>query len=61
MNPRSSKVFWGVAFILLGILFLVRNLGYIDIREALHTYWPVVLILIGLNIIAKSYWKSADK
>jgi hypothetical protein len=55
MGDHSNRIFWGTVFVLVGILFLARNLGYIDLHNTIRTYWPVFLILIGINIIIKSY------
>lgn len=42
-----SQVLLGVGVIVLGVLFLVDNLGFIEIRNVLH-FWPAVFILFGL-------------
>ena len=38
-----------ILLIVIGIIFLLDNLNYIDIsvREIISTYWPLVLIFIG--------------
>lgn len=46
------KLIIGLAIICVGLLFLLQNLGYlteIDVWD----FWPVVLILIGLSLIAR--------
>jgi len=58
-NP--DRIFWGVVFVLFGGLFLARNLGYIDLHYTMRTYWPVLLILFGFNIILKSYWRNRQE
>jgi uncharacterized integral membrane protein len=55
MGDHSNKAFWGIVFVLFGLLFLARNLGYIDLHYTVRTYWPVIVILIGLNIVVRSY------
>lgn len=56
MNKKKGEtVFWGILIILLGLLFLLRNLGLTDLNiwEIATTYWPLVLICIGgRNIVA---------
>ena len=50
MNKKKGEtVFWGILIILLGLLFLLRNLGLTDLNiwEIATTYWPLVLIYIG--------------
>lgn len=50
MNKKKGEtVFWGILIILLGLLFLLRNLRLTDLNiwEIATTYWPLVLIYIG--------------
>jgi hypothetical protein len=42
-----SHVVWGIVVLLLGILFLLENLGIFHVRDIWH-YWPVILIGIGI-------------
>jgi predicted membrane protein len=53
MNNRaqSNSYFWGILLILLGILFLLQNFGYLDIGNLLSIYWPLLLVVFGLKII----------
>lgn len=38
----------------LGVLFLLGNLGYIPrLGPLLHEWWPVILILIGVYLLAR--------
>jgi hypothetical protein len=43
----------GSAWLLLGAWLLLNNLGYVDISfwRALKTYWPVILIALGLSTV----------
>ena len=44
-------------FILLGVVYLLKNLGIIA-GEVWGIVWPVILILIGVWILWKSYeWR----
>lgn len=49
-----SKTFWGLLFIAAGVLFLLhqQDIIHIDIAEIAGTYWPVILILVGLQGMA---------
>jgi hypothetical protein len=60
-GKHSGRVFWGAALILFGILLVARNLGYVDLRDAVRTYWPIVLILIGIQVMVKSTWRRSGK
>ncbi|MBN1464788.1 hypothetical protein JXA02_03435 [candidate division KSB1 bacterium] len=66
-NPRE----WGVlvpGFILtgLGVIFILESLDLIhdlfaNIVDAIWTYWPLILVLIGIGLILGSYKrKEAD-
>ena len=43
----------GVFFIVIGALFLLNNLGLLDISigEIIRVYWPLILIWLGLDKI----------
>ena len=48
-DPRNFV--WPIVLILVGILFLAYNLGYLkfsELKDIIGTWWP--LILIGLGI-----------
>jgi hypothetical protein len=53
MNP--SRVRWGITLILIGLVFLANNLGGLSwwVWYDLLRLWPVLLIVIGLEIIVK--------
>ncbi len=39
-----------IVLILLGVLFLLNNLGVVSLRALVHemgTWWPVILIAVG--------------
>ncbi len=44
----QGRIFAGLLIILIGVLFLLGNLGKLDFWEMVFTYWPVILIFIGL-------------
>ena len=41
--------------IVLGIVFLLNNLGWWDVNLArlIHTWWPLVLIVVGISMLFK--------
>ena len=44
---RSSRVFWAVLLVLLGLLLLASNLGFISLN-IWSLFWPAFLILLGV-------------
>lgn len=50
-RSRSSGLFWGGFLILLGILFLLDRFGYLDVGKVFSTFWPLILIAIGIKLI----------
>lgn len=50
-KPNAGRIFWGLVLIAVGVLFLFDQLGRLDFGDIIGTYWPVILILIGLSIL----------
>ncbi|SDN26145.1 lia operon protein LiaF [Paenibacillus sp. yr247] len=51
MNPHMfQRMIWGLVLVAAGILFLLNQIGLIEIDLAymFSTYWPVILIFYGL-------------
>jgi lia operon protein LiaF len=51
MNPHMfQRIIWGLVLVTAGVLFLLNQLGLIEIDLAymFSTYWPVILIFYGL-------------
>jgi hypothetical protein len=47
--PGTSRIPVGpVVLIVLGIMFLLNNLGILELRRVFR-YWPVILIVLGVN------------
>lgn len=47
---KNSNYIWGVALIILGVLFLLQALGYIT--DVFGWFWPILIILFGFSILA---------
>jgi hypothetical protein len=49
---KSKGVFWGVLLIAVGLLFVLRNLGYFYFswRSFWHL-WPVILLVLGISLL----------
>ena len=50
-SGRNSGLFWGGMFILVGVLFLLDNFYILDFGDIVSTYWPLILVAIGIKII----------
>lgn len=52
---RNSNVGIGIAFIIAGVMLFAYQFGYIDLKIfwSLFKLWPLILIVIGINIIFK--------
>lgn len=52
---RKSRGNWwiGIVIILLGIVFLLSNFGLLELSmgKLIRTYWPVILLVLGINIL----------
>ena len=49
---RRNGLFWGIALLTLGVLFLARRAGWLDVDwHSLVNLWPLLLILAGVNLI----------
>ena len=60
-SKKQESLFWGVILLLIGLLFLLDNLGIdIDVWEIIGDFWPMILILIGLKNILYHYNKSKE-
>jgi predicted membrane protein len=46
----DTKIIIGLVILIFGILLFLRNLGY-DIGMSLWSYWPIILIILGLRIM----------
>ena len=52
---RNSGTFiFGLVLIAVGVLFLVDNFTYIDVWYYAWRFWPVILILYGMNKIIRA-------
>lgn len=47
---RMAKYIFGLLIILLGVYFLLENLGYnLGLNEIIKSYWPLIIIVFGLK------------
>jgi lia operon protein LiaF len=51
-RTKQESLFWGFILLVIGVLFMLKNFGIrIDIWHIIGTYWPLLLIAIGLKNI----------
>jgi predicted membrane protein len=50
-SKATSGIFWGGILILLGALLLLDNFYYLDFGDIISTYWPLILVVIGIKMI----------
>jgi uncharacterized membrane protein len=53
---RRSTLFWGLVLLIVGILFLLENIGFLQV-DVWNLLWPILLITLGVWIIAGRYIK----
>jgi hypothetical protein len=54
-----GSVFWGIFLMALGVVLILANFEIIPYRT-LGNYWPIVVIVIGLKLVADSMAKSKN-
>ena len=56
-NWDIGAIFWGLLFVLIGILLLLNNFGIIEVNLSnIWQLWPVVIIGIGLSVLSPRGW-----
>ncbi|HEV7350741.1 LiaF transmembrane domain-containing protein [Telluribacter sp.] len=49
---RSNGIFWGGLLVILGVFWLLRNMGLLNIDwDEVLRFWPVLLILAGISLL----------
>ena len=51
MGTNNRNIVWPVTLIVVGLLFLAYNLGYLQfaqLKDIIGTWWPVILIALGV-------------
>ncbi len=54
----GGRIFWGLILILIGGLFLLDQMDRLDFGDVMSTYWPVIIILVGLSTMIGSGFKK---
>ena len=57
-DRNLTQVVIGLGVLVAGVLFTLDNMGLIDVRDFLH-YWPLVFVVIGVSQIVRArYWSA---
>ncbi|MGQ9470145.1 MAG: LiaI-LiaF-like domain-containing protein [Candidatus Aminicenantales bacterium] len=59
-KKHRGNLVWGIILVILGLVFLLENLGY-DIWEYVGKLWPVILIIWGISKLQASFGAWAGK
>jgi len=51
-----NEYFWPGVLILVGLYFLLRNVGLLDWLRS-DIFWPIVLIGLGVWLIVRRNWR----
>lgn len=49
-----------IALVVVGVVFLLRNLGFIS-HDVAHTWWPLILIVVGVAALFRCPRHCKDK
>jgi len=52
---KGAFMFAGLVIILVGIIFLLQNLGILN-NNAWDIVWPAIIVLLGISILVKPYY-----
>jgi len=56
----SGRVFWGLVLIVLGVLFLLDQMGRVDFGDLISGWWPLILVAAGLwQLISSNFQELA--
>jgi hypothetical protein len=55
----QGRIFSGLLIIAAGVIFLLANMDKLDFGDFISTYWPMILILIGLSHLLTSGFRNA--
>ena len=51
MNKSGNAMFWGSILFLFGLLYFLRNFGFLD-YFVFQDIWPIFFIILGLSFVA---------
>ena len=59
LRDYQGRIFSGLLIIAAGVIFLLANMDKLDFGDFISTYWPMILILIGLSHLLTSGFRNA--
>lgn len=60
VTSSNKGIIWGIVLIALGVIFLFQNFDFLDIGEIISTFWPLVLVAIGLKMLYDRKSRNED-
>jgi hypothetical protein len=54
----SGRIFWGLALILVGVLFLLDHMGRLDFGDLIGRFWPLILVAAGVWHLVDSQFRD---
>jgi hypothetical protein len=58
LRHSSGRIFWGLVLILLGVLFLLDQMGRVDFGDLISRWWPLILVAAGLWQLVSSNFQE---
>lgn len=55
----QGRIFSGLVIIAIGVILLLANMDRLDFGDFISTYWPMILILIGISHLLTSSFRNA--
>jgi predicted membrane protein len=55
----QGRIFSGLVIIAIGVIFLLANMDKLDFGDFISTYWPMILILIGVSHLLTTGFRNA--
>jgi predicted membrane protein len=55
----QGRLFFGLLIILIGLIFLLGSMDKLDVGDIFSTYWPLILVIIGLWHLISSNFQNA--
>src|SRR2546427_11142103 len=53
LHSPGKHLVTGLIFVTIGVIFLLGNMGYLDVRE-FFSFWPVIVIAYGVVRVVES-------